>query len=106
MPITFGTVALSGVLSSGYRKLSMLIEHLEARSHELRLAGQQHVSADWVLQEIDRFAMGLGKWLKVAGDEKAAILQHSIGSRKLTERLGWAFKAPFGAVKQLPSRLF
>lgn len=36
-------------------------------------------------QEIDRFAMGLGKWLKVAGDEKASILSHSIGSRKLTE---------------------
>ncbi|CAK9053923.1 unnamed protein product [Durusdinium trenchii] len=43
------------------------------------------ITADWVLKEIDKFAQGLGKWLKVAGDDKAEILKHSIGSRPLTE---------------------
>lgn len=85
--LSFGNrLALSGVLSSGYRKLGMLIEHLETRTWEMQImGGDQRITADWVLKEIDRFAQGLGKWLKVAGDDKAEILQHSIGSRPLTE---------------------
>lgn len=77
---------LAGVLSTGYRKLGMLVEHLETRTWEMQVMGGGHrVTADWVLREIDKFAQGLGKWLKVAGDDKAEILQHSIGSRPLTE---------------------
>ncbi|CAE7632087.1 PRKAR1B, partial [Symbiodinium pilosum] len=49
------------------------------------MGGGHRVTADWVLKEIDKFAQGLGKWLKVAGDDKAEILQHSISSRPLTE---------------------
>eukprot|EP00930_Biecheleria_cincta_P017963 TRINITY_DN14134_c0_g1_i2.p1 TRINITY_DN14134_c0_g1~~TRINITY_DN14134_c0_g1_i2.p1 ORF type:complete len:332 (+),score=50.68 TRINITY_DN14134_c0_g1_i2:36-998(+) len=72
-----------GVLSAGYRKLGMLVEHLETRS--VALGGGYRISADWVLKEIDKFASGIGKWLKIAGDDKSEILKHSIGSRPLTE---------------------
>ncbi|CAE7522504.1 egl-4 [Symbiodinium sp. KB8] len=82
----FSSMPLAGVLSTGYRKLGMLVEHLETRTWEMQVMGGGHrVTADWVLREIDKFAQGLGKWLKVAGDDKAEILQHSIGSRPLTE---------------------
>ena len=37
---------------------------------------------------------GLGKWLKVAGDDKASILEHSIDSRPMTEH---KTMAEFGA---------
>lgn len=75
-----------GALSAGYRKLGMLVEHLETRMVEMRAMGGEHrISADWVLKEIDKFSQGLGKWLKVAGDDKSEILKHSIYSRPLTE---------------------
>lgn len=77
---------LGPVLSAGYRKLGMLVEHLETRISEMEAHGGGHrITADWVLKEIDRFSQGLGKWLKVAGDDKAEILRHSINSRPLTE---------------------
>jgi predicted O-methyltransferase YrrM len=77
---------LGGALSAGYRKLGMLVEHLETRIGEMESMGGRHrISADWVLKEIDKFSQGLGKWLKVAGDDKAEILKHSIFSRPLTE---------------------
>jgi len=77
---------LCGALSAGYRKLGMLIEHLETRILEMDSMGGLHrVSAEWVLKEIDKFSQGLGKWLKVAGDDKSEILTHSIRSRPVTE---------------------
>jgi len=77
---------LSSALAAGYRKLGMLVEFLETRIIEMQdLGGLQHISAEWVLSEIDKFSQGLGKWLKVAGDDKAEILEHSIRSRPLTE---------------------
>lgn len=76
---------LGGALSAGYRKLGMLVEHLETRVVEMEHMGGRHrVSADWVLKEIDKFSQGLGKWLKVAGDDKAEILRWSMSSRPMT----------------------
>jgi len=64
----------------------MLVEHLETRIEEMEAMGGRHrISAEWVLKEIDKFSQGLGKWLKVAGDDKSEILQHSINSRPMTE---------------------
>lgn len=64
----------------------MLVEHLETRILEMEaMNGLHRVSAEWVLREIDKFSQGLGKWLKVAGDDKAEILRHSMYSRPLTE---------------------
>lgn len=75
-----------GALATGYRKLGMLLEHLETRIFEVNATGDSGgVSAEWVLGEIDKFSQGLGKWLKVAGDEKSEILTHSIASRPMTE---------------------
>lgn len=77
---------LGGALSAGYRKLGMLVEHLETRIMEMDAMGGRHrVSAEWVLKEIDKFSQGLGKWLKVAGDDKSEILKHTISSRPVTE---------------------
>jgi len=79
---------LGGALSSGYRKLGMLVEHLETRIQEVQSANAGEpvqISAEWVLKEMDRFAQGVGKWLKVAGDDKSEILRHTIISRPMTE---------------------
>mmetsp|Transcript_50338 Transcript_50338/g.126792 ORF Transcript_50338/g.126792 Transcript_50338/m.126792 type:complete len:329 (-) Transcript_50338:66-1052(-) len=79
---------LGGALSSGYRKLGMLVEHLETRIQEAqsdKTGDPVQISAEWVLKEIDRFAQGLGKWLKVAGDDKSEILRHTMISRPMTE---------------------
>lgn len=86
-PETFSAgMSLAGALSAGYRKLGMLVEHLETRIGEMdTLGGRQQVSPEWVLKEIDKFSQGLGKWLKVAGDDKAEILAHSMLSKPLTE---------------------
>uniref|UniRef100_A0A7S1PN00 catechol O-methyltransferase n=1 Tax=Alexandrium catenella TaxID=2925 RepID=A0A7S1PN00_ALECA len=86
-PETFSAgLPLTGALSAGYRKLGMLVEHLETRIEEMEAMGGRHrISAEWVLKEIDKFSQGLGKWLKVAGDDKSEILEHSIKSRPLTE---------------------
>jgi len=86
---------LGGALSAGYRKLGMLVEHLETRIHEMESMGGGHrITAEWVLREIDKFSQGLGKWLKVAGDDKSEILTHSVRSRPLTE---FKVMAEFGA---------
>merc|ERR1719160_1847461 len=77
---------LGGALSAGYRKLGMLVEHLETRISEMDAMGGRHrVSADWVLKEIDKFSQGLGKWLKVAGDDKSEILKHTLHCKQMTE---------------------
>jgi len=79
---------LGGALSAGYRKLGMLVEHLETRIQEVQSAKRGmpvQISAEWVLKEIDKFSQGLGKWLKVAGDDKSEILRHTIISRPMTE---------------------
>eukprot|EP00928_Gymnodinium_smaydae_P066885 TRINITY_DN49847_c0_g1_i1.p1 TRINITY_DN49847_c0_g1~~TRINITY_DN49847_c0_g1_i1.p1 ORF type:complete len:347 (+),score=76.43 TRINITY_DN49847_c0_g1_i1:130-1170(+) len=86
----------NGAGAMGYRKLGLLVEHLEARLGE-RIPGRgggPGVTASRVLAEIERFSHGLGKWLKVAGDDKSEILQHSIDSRPLTE---FKTMAEFGA---------
>lgn len=72
---------LNGAVTQSYRKLGAFVEQLEARIGD----APGRISADWVLFEIERFAAGVGKWLKVAGDDKGEILQHSIDSRPLTE---------------------
>jgi len=86
-PKTFAAcMPLDGALSAGYRKLGMLVEHLETRICEREATrGHARVGAEWVLKEIDKFSQGLGKWLKVAGDDKAEILRNSIYSRPMTE---------------------
>lgn len=79
---------LGGALSAGYRKLGMLVEHLETRIQEVQAARKAQpiqISAEWVLKEIDKFSQGLGKWLKVAGDDKSEILRHTIISKQMTE---------------------
>eukprot|EP00971_Amphidinium_carterae_P254973 5061614-Amphidinium_carterae.1 len=35
---------------------------------------------------MDKFCQGVGRWLKVAGDDKAEILKHSMQSRPLTPK--------------------
>lgn len=79
---------LNGALSSAYKKLGMLVEHLETRIQEVQSAKKGAptlISAEWVLKEIDKFSQGMGKWLKVAGDDKSEILRHTIISKPPTE---------------------
>lgn len=95
VPNPLGGLPLCSAWSAGYRKLGKLMEHMEARIFDAKILDASHqVTADWVLQEIDNFAHGLGKWLKVAGDEKSQILEHSIASRPLT---GHKTMVEFGA---------
>lgn len=78
---------LGGALSAGYRKLGMLVEHLETRVAEVQQGRDKpvQVTAEWVLKEIDKFSQGLGKWLKVAGDDKSEILKHTMHCKQMTE---------------------